>query len=181
MNYVWFLIVALALNPSTPSSLQTPSDDQSLRLRADLVLVDVLPVQKKTGRIIGDLKREDFSIVEDGVQQKVEYFSKDKLPVSIVLLVDRAGCVNPFNQQIREATIRAISHLKPEDEIAIMTFSSKIELVQPFTRERKLIAYRIIGAKQQHQSEQHYFNAYVYVASEYMRKAANPAGRRAII
>jgi len=181
MNYAWFLIVALALNPASPRSQQTSSSDESLRLRADLVLVDVLPVQKKTGRIIGDLKREDFSIVEDGVQQKVEYFSKDKLPVSIVLLVDRAGCVNPFNPQIREATIRAISHLKPEDEVAIMTFSKKVQLVQPFTRDRKLIADRIIGVERQHQSEQHYFNAAIYEASEYMRKAANPAGRRAII
>jgi Ca-activated chloride channel family protein len=83
------LPVALSNLFSVPLQTQSSSDDQSLRLRADLVLVDVLPVQKKTGRIIGDLKREDFSIVEDGVQQKVEYFSKDKLPVSIVLLVDR--------------------------------------------------------------------------------------------
>lgn len=181
MNHTWLLIVALALNSSSLPSSQAPADNESLRLRADLVLVDVLPVQKKTGRIIGDLKREDFSIIEDGVQQKVEYFSKDKLPVSIVLLVDRAGCVNPFNQQIREATIRAIGHLKPEDEIAIMTFSNKVELVQPFTRDRKVIADRIIGVERQHRSEQHYFNAAVYEASEYMRKAANPAGRRAII
>src|SRR6266480_217541 len=160
---------------------QSPADDQTLRLRSDLVLVDVLPVQKKTSRIIGDLKRDDFTISEDGVQQKIEYFSKDKLPVSVVLLVDRAGCVNPFNQQIRAATIKAISHLKPEDEVAIMTFSSKVSLVQPFTRDRTLVADKIIGVERQHQSEQHYFNAAIYEASEYMKKAANPAGRRAII
>jgi len=161
--------------------LQSPTDEQSLKLRTDLVLVDVLPVQKKTGRIIGGLKRDDFSIFEDGVQQKIEYFSKDKLPVSVVLLVDRAGCVNPFNDQIRAATVRAISHLKPEDEVAIMTFSSKIALVQPFTRDRKAIADNIMSVERQHQSEQHYFNAAIYEASEYMKKAANPAGRRAII
>src|SRR5437588_1772174 len=136
-------------------TLQSPTDEQSLKLRTDLVLVDVLPVQKKTGRIIGGLKRDDFSIFEDGVQQKIEYFSKDKLPVSVVLLVDRAGCVNPFNDQIRAATVRAISHLKPEDEVAIMTFSSKIALVQPFTRDRKAIAGNIMSVERQHQSEQH--------------------------
>jgi VWFA-related protein len=184
MYQALLLILALSLSLPSESSNQSPtpaSADESLKLRADLVLVDVLPMQKKTARIIGGLKRDDFTILEDGVQQKIEYFSKDKLPVSVVLLVDRAGCVNPFNEQVRAATIKAIGHLKPEDEVAIMTFSSKVALVQPFTRDRQVIADRIVAVERQHQSEQHYFNAAIYEASEYMKKAANPAGRRAII
>jgi Ca-activated chloride channel family protein len=160
---------------------QSTSDDQSLKLRADLVLVDVLPMQKKTGRIIGDLNKDDFLVYEDGVKQAVSHFSKDKLPVSVILLVDRAGCVNAFNDQIRAATTQAISHLKPEDEVAIMTFSSKVALFQPFTLDRRAIADKIASVERQHHSEQHYFNQAIYEASEYMKKAANPAGRRAII
>jgi Ca-activated chloride channel homolog len=160
---------------------QSPADEQSLRLRTDLVLVDVLPVQKKTGRVIGDLKKEDFTVYEDGVKQSVSHFSRDKLPVSVVLLVDRAGCVNAFNEDIRAATVKAISHLKPEDEVAVMTFSNKVALYQPFTRNRQVIADKIATVEQQHESEQHYFNAAIYEASEYMKHAANPAGRRAII
>ena len=184
MHQTLLLILALSLILPTQSVNQSPAPapaDESLKLQADLVLVDVLPVQKKTARFIGGLKRDDFTVFEDGVQQKVDYFSKDKLPVSVVLLVDRAGCVNPFNQQIRQATVKAISHLKPEDEVAIMTFSNKVALVQPFTRDRQLIADNIMAVERQHQSEQHYFNAAIYEASEYMKKAANPAGRRAII
>ncbi|MFY9607269.1 MAG: VWA domain-containing protein [Blastocatellia bacterium] len=161
-------------------SQATPASE-SVLLHADLVLMDVLAVQKKTGRIIGDLKQDDFTVFEDGVKQTVSYFSKEKLPVSIVLLIDRAGCVNAFNDQIRAATIKAISHLKPEDELAIMVFSNKVSLVQGFTRDRGLIADRINNVEPQHRSEQHYFNAAIYEASEYMKKAANPGGRRAII
>lgn len=175
--------MALMLNGflCNQSSIQTSTDEPPLKLRSDLVLVDVLPVQKKTGRVIGDLKREDFTVFEDGVQQTISHFSKDKLPVSIVLLVDRAGCVNAFNQQIRAATIQALSNLKSEDEVAIMTFSNKVALAQPFTRDRKVIADKIMAVENQHSAEQHYFNAGIYEASEYMKKAANPAGRRAII
>jgi VWFA-related protein len=176
------VVLSLALNgflPSLPST-QSP-DEQTVKLRSDLVLVDVLPVQKRTGRVIGDLKRDDFTVFEDGVEQTISHFTKDKLPVSIVLLVDRAGCVNAFSEQIRAATIQAISHLKPDDEVAIMTFSNKVELVQPFTRDRQAIADKIMAVEVQHHSEQHYFNAGMYDASEYMKKAANPAGRRAIV
>src|SRR6185436_16308644 len=73
------------------------------------------------------------------------------------------------------------SNLKPEDEVAIMTFSNKVALAQPFTRDRQVIADKIMAVENQHSAEQHYFNAGIYEASEYMRKAANPAGRRAII
>ncbi|HKS39386.1 MAG TPA: VWA domain-containing protein [Blastocatellia bacterium] len=175
------LIIVLVFTLSSFITRQSPADEQSLKLHTDLVLVDVLPVQKKTGRVISDLKKEDFTIYEDGVKQTVSHFSRDKLPVSVVLLVDRAGCVNAFNEQIRAATIQAISHLKPEDEVAVMTFSNKVALFQPFTRDRQLVANKIATVEQQHESEQHYFNAAIYEASEYMKHAANPAGRRAII
>jgi len=174
-------IFILALSNSGFGQSPAPPGEQSLRLRADLVLVDVLPVQKKTGRIIADLKHEDFEVYEDGIKQTVSHFSRDKLPVSLILLVDRAGCVNPFNDQIRAATVNAIGHLKPEDEVAIMTFSNKVALFQPFTRDRKTIADKIANVEHQHQSEQHYFNAAIYEAAEYMKRAANPAGHRAII
>ena len=62
-----------------------------------------------------------------------------------------------------------------------MTFSNKVSLQQPFTRDRSLIADKIQAVESQHHSEQHYFNAGIYEAAEYMRKAANPAGRRLII
>jgi VWFA-related protein len=174
-------ILALSNIGFGQSASQSSGNEPSYRLRADLVLVDVLPVQKKTARIIADLKQEDFSVYEDGVKQTISHFSRDKLPVSIILLVDRAGCVNPFNEQIRAATIKAIGHLKPEDEVAIMTFSNKVALFQPFTRDRKAIADKIVTVEHQHQSEQHYFNAAIYEAAEYMKRAASPAGHRAII
>jgi VWFA-related protein len=185
MNQAISFILALLVAPVNPGFQQSPQPapaaDQSLRLRTDLVLVDVLPVQRKTSRVVANLQKDDFSVYEDGVKQTISYFSRESLPVSVILLVDRAGCVNPFNEQIRAATARAINQLKPEDEVAIMTFSNKVKLFQPFTRDRKRITDKIGTVEEQHESEQHYFNQAIYEASEYMKKAANPAGRRAII
>jgi len=152
-----------------------------VKTRTDLVNVGILARQKKTGRIVTNLTQNDFTIFEDGVQQTVSYFSQERLPLSIIMLVDRAGCINAFNDQIRAATIKAFGDLKPEDEVAIMTFSNKVALAQPFTRDRQLIADKVMAVERQHHSEQHYFNAGIYEAANYMSKAANPTGRRAII
>jgi VWFA-related protein len=177
------LLIALSFTAlsSNPQTTQPTPQDQSPRLRADLVTIDVLPVQKRTGHTLPNLTRTDFTISEDGVKQTISHFSREELPISILLLVDRAGCVNAFSDQIRTATIDAVGKLKPEDEVGIMTFSNRVDLVQPFTHDRKLVGDKIMAVEHQHRSEQHYFNAAIYDASEYMQRAANPAGRRAII
>jgi VWFA-related protein len=180
ISFLTAFVIALS-SPLFQQAPPAPGGNEALRLRTDLVLVDVLPVQRKTSRVVNGLTQDDFTLYEDGVKQRVTYFSRDTLPVSVILLVDRAGCVNPFNEQIREATARAINHLKPTDEVAIMTFSNKVKLFQPFTRDRRVIGDKIGTVERQHESEQHYFNQAIYEASEYMKKAANPAGRRAII
>ncbi|HVF90417.1 MAG TPA: VWA domain-containing protein [Blastocatellia bacterium] len=181
LRSVAILIFSLAFSLTGQPWRQDAPDEQTLRLRADLVVIDLLPVQKKSGRILADLSKDDVVLYEDGVKQSVSHFSRGKEPVSILLLVDRAGCVNAFNEQIRAATVEAINRLKPEDEVAIMTFSNKVRLQQPFTRDRSSIADKIQAVETQHHSEQHYFNSGIYEAAEYMKKAANPAGRRVII
>jgi VWFA-related protein len=160
---------------------QSSTDDQVVKTRTDLVNLGILARQKKTGRILTNLIKDDFTIFEDGVQQTVSYFNQERLPLSIILLVDRAGCINAFNDQIRAATVKAFGDLKSEDEVAIMTFSNKVALAQPFTRDSQLITEKVMAVERQHHSEQHYFNAGIYEAANYMSKAANPAGRRAII
>ncbi|HEX5080780.1 MAG TPA: VWA domain-containing protein [Blastocatellia bacterium] len=175
------LITPLLILIYRPVFGQTSPNDQVVKTRTDLVNVGILARQKKTGRIITNLTRNDFTIFEDDVRQTVSYFSKERLPLSIILLVDRAGCINAFNDQIRAATVKAFGGLAPEDEVAIMTFSNKVALAQPFTRDSQLIADKVMAVERQHHSEQHYFNAGIYEAANYMSKAANPAGRRAII
>ena len=160
---------------------QSGVEEPPLKMRTELVNVDVLARQKATGRIVSNLGKEDFSVFEDGVQQTISHFSQEELPLSIVLLVDRAGCINAFSDQIRAATIKALGDLKAEDEVAIMTFSSKVALAQEFTRDRQVVADQIMAIEQQHHSEQHFFNAGIYEAATYMSKAANPTGRRVII
>ena len=176
-----FFFFTLLLLAAASAFGQSSSEQQTLKVRTELVNVGVLARQKKTGRIINDLSKDDFTILEDGIKQTISHFSQERLPLSIILLVDRAGCINAFNDQIREATIAAFAQLKAEDEVAIMTFSNKVDLAQPFTRDRQSIADSIMSVDRQHRTEQHYFNAGVHEAANYMSKAGNPIGRRAII
>lgn len=160
---------------------QGAAQAQAIKVRTDLVNIEALVRQKEGGRIIGNLGQEDFTIYEDGVQQTLSHCSQQKLPLSIVLLVDRAGCINAFDERIRDATRKAFGALQAEDEVALFTFSSKVQMVQPFTKDRQLISEKITAIEPQHHSEQHYFNAGIYEAATYLNQAANPLGRRVIL
>src|SRR6185369_17693921 len=99
--------------------------------------------QKKTARIVGGLMKEDFQLYEDGIKQEITHFSKDQLPLSVVVAIDRGpACPHPldvWSDAAHRAAREALEGLKPVDEIAVMTFTDSTKLIQPFTRNRILI------------------------------------------
>src|SRR5215471_21690891 len=112
------------------------ASQEVVKVDVDLVTVDALVLEKKTARIVGGLKREDFQIYEDGAKQQISHFSQDSLPLSVLLLIDRGGCLDPFGDKVRRAAREAIERLKPVDEVAIMTYHNSTQLLQGFTKNR---------------------------------------------
>src|SRR5258707_15118522 len=109
-----------------------------VKVDADLVTMDALVVQKNTARVFGGLKKEDFVLMEDGAKQEITHFSQDSLPLSVLLLIDRGGCLDPFNTQVHRAASDAIARLKPADEVAGMNYHETTRLLHGFTPEPSL-------------------------------------------
>jgi len=152
-----------------------------LKVDVDLVTVDALVLQKQTARVVGDLTKDDFVLAEDGVKQQITHFSQDSLPLSVLLLVDRGGCLDPFGSEVREAARDAIAHLKPTDEVALMTYHSNVELMQEFTRDRGLIADALNHVPPHDEQASHCLNKAFMDAAQYIQRAGNPIGRRVIV
>src|SRR5262249_1514464 len=134
-------VAALAVFSQARQSQQ----DRAIRLTTDLVVIDTQVVNKKSGLAIGALHENDFIVYEDGVRQTISHFSQDKLPLSIILLVDVSASVRPILNEIRQGATTALDTLKPEDEVALMAFATRTQVVQGFTRDRNLIRKGIEG------------------------------------
>lgn len=147
----------------------------------DLVTIDALVLQKQTARVVGDLTKDDFVISEDGVSQALTHFSQDSLPLSVLLLVDRGGCLDPFGSEVRQAARNAIGHLKPTDEVALMTYHDDVRLLQPFTSDRRSISEALDQVPPHEERAQHCLNKAFAGAADYMQRAGNPIGRRVIV
>lgn len=154
---------------------------ETIKVDVDLVTVDALVLQKKTARVVGDLKQADFLILEDGTKQEITHFSQDSLPLSVLLLVDRGGCIDPFGTEVHRAANEALARLKLTDEVAVMTYHDDVELLQEFTRDRGQIADALDRISDTRTWADHCLNKAFAKAADYMVTAGNPVGRRVII
>jgi VWFA-related protein len=156
-------------------------DEEVIKTDVDLVVLDALVVQKKTGRVVGDLRREDFALTEDGVAQQITQFSQNSLPLSVLLLIDRGGCLDPFGENVRRAARESVSRLKESDEVAVMAYHDTAELVEGFTRDRGAVADALERVPGHEEEASHCLDTAFYEAARYMVKAGNPVGRRVIV
>ena len=190
---VTFLLIAAAYlaSPVLPQSRErtvTPSRTEAnirvadiIKTDVDLVTIDALVLQKNTARVVGGLKQPDFLVSEDGSKQTITHFSQDNLPLSVLLLIDRGGCLDPFGEDVRNAAKDALSRLKPTDEVAVMTYHDTAELRQEFTRDRRSLEHALDYVPPHDERANHCLNIAFDEAANYMMKAGNPNGRRVIV
>ena len=167
---------------SNDNANRTPATrDEVVKVDVDLVTIDALVLQKNTARIVGGLKKEDFLVFEDGAKQEITHFSQDTLPLSVLFLIDRGGCLDPFGDQVHRATREAIERLKPTDEVAVMTYHNSTRLLQGFTRNRIQIEEALNRVAMHDEEADHCLNKLFFDAADYMVTASNPEGRRVIV
>lgn len=169
------LVVLAAFVFQTPTQAQEQSQTV-IHVNVNLVLVDAT-VKTKAGQIMADLKKEDFELREDGLAQKIEVFSRDELPLNVALVLDLSDSIGPFLAPLRQAAATALAALKPEDEVALFTFSTEAELRVPFTTDKNKIAQQINAFQVGGATN---INDGIFVAAQYLLNTP-PKGRRVII
>ena len=183
MRLQGFLPIICILTGSSLVSAPQDLTDQNgtYRVNVRLVMVDAQVVNKKTHQVVSSLKPDDLEIYEDGVRQSLSTFSQDELPLSVVLLFDLTDSVRPVLKPLAEGARKALDHLKPEDEVAVMVYSSAARVVQDFTTDRELAAAAIKKASGMESGEAAFFNEAIFQAAAHLARSAGANRRRVII
>ena len=101
-------------------------------------------VTNQSGVHITDLTKNDFRLFEDGQPRPIEFFRKDlNVPVSVGILVDTSGSMEPKIMQARAAIAEFIRDLNPKDDVFLFAFSDKPFLLQPFTTNHNALMSRL--------------------------------------
>jgi VWFA-related protein len=182
LGAVLFLSLLLCCGRGAAQSSPSGSEDAPvIRVSSEFVLVDALVENRKTGALMGSLGVNDFQLSEDGIPQTITYFSHDQLPLSVVFLFDLTMTVRPVLKLLAEAAREILGHLKPQDEVAVMVFSSHTELLEDFTTDRSLAAAAVEKASEMKSGDGTFIHEDMYEAVEQATKSTVPQSRRALV
>ncbi len=107
--------------------------DDVISVNTSEVLLPVT-VRDRTGRLIINLKKNDFRVLEDGVLQPLSDLSLRQAPVDVALVVDASSSVAENLDDFRHAVEGFASHLGTEDRLSLIQFDDKVLLLQDWTR-----------------------------------------------
>jgi VWFA-related protein len=123
--------------PPTPKKVED-LPDYSLKVNVPLVNVDVM-VTTKNGQFVPGLKKENFRVLEDGVQQQVSHFTVSQAPITAVLLVEFASTNYIFMTQALQASYAFANSLKKDDWVAVAYYDMQPHILVDFTQDKRAI------------------------------------------
>jgi Ca-activated chloride channel homolog len=108
--------------PPNPSAAQQP-----IRSGARTVAIYATATDED-GRLVGDLTRDDFEVLDNGRPQPLTIFSAETLPISVVLLLDRSLSMQANFRLVEVAAGEFVKRLEPADTARIGSFSTRVQL-----------------------------------------------------
>ncbi|HUK91178.1 MAG TPA: VWA domain-containing protein, partial [Blastocatellia bacterium] len=124
------------------SERDAPENETPIRLEARLVNLNISAVNH-AGLAVPNLKKEDFSVFENGVKQYISFFEKNDSPVNLMLLLDLSSSARDKIKLIKAAAARFINLLPPGDRIGVAAFTRRYYPISDFTSDHALLQERI--------------------------------------
>jgi Ca-activated chloride channel homolog len=104
-------------------------------LRTDVEEVVLSATVLEGNRLVPDLKKENFEVLEDGTKQNIISFQHTDVPVSIALVVDNSGSMSRKRPSVNKSALDLIQASNPQDEAFVVNFSDEAFIDQDFTSD----------------------------------------------
>lgn len=113
----------------TPEEKEPEIDeDDVVKVSTSLITIPA-EVVDRNGRYAGNLRKEDFHLYENGVEQEITNFASVEEPFTVALLLDVSGSTQTQLQAIRAAANTFITRMRPNDRLMIVSFDGKINIM----------------------------------------------------
>ena len=88
------------------------------------------------GRLVPDLTKDDFEILDNDKVQSIIYFENVIQPISVVVMLDTSGSMTGSISLLKEAAEQFLLRLLPADQGRVGAFNDKIQISAHFTKNR---------------------------------------------
>ena len=154
-------------------------EEDNTPVKVDTLLYTIpLTVSDRKGTYIAGLKKEDFTIYEDGLSQKIELFLNEDAPMNVAILLDTSYSTRDVLDNIQKAARDFIKILRPEDRAVIVSFDERTVFLTKLESDRKTLSGAIERVRVSSVNGSNMYEAIERVTANYF---AALKGRKAII
>jgi Ca-activated chloride channel homolog len=129
-SIIFVLMAVLGSAAATPAGAQFSSGVSVVEVYAT--------ASDRNGEPVRGLTKEDFAVTERGLPQVVSVFAAGDFPLSVAVAIDRSfSMAGPRLAVARSAARTFLGELRPEDEAAVLTIGSQVEVAAPLSTDRR--------------------------------------------
>ncbi|MCY7345015.1 MAG: VWA domain-containing protein [Pyrinomonadaceae bacterium] len=123
-------------------------DEEVLKIKTNIVNVDAVVYNKKTGQIITGLKRENFAVFENGVKQEITNFATPEAPITVTMVIEFSKWTETFGsfgtrgqEQGTLEVVRPVAYFTskfikpPNDYASVIAFDIRPTPITDFTND----------------------------------------------
>lgn len=119
-------------------------DDDDTPIKIDTTLLTMpVTVSDGKGRNIAGLKKDNFTIYQDGFEQDIEYFFNEEAPMNVALLIDTSASTKQALDNIQKAARDFLKLLRPEDKGIVVSFDYRTLFLTDLTSDKKKLSRAI--------------------------------------
>ena len=144
------IVVLVHLPLASPASAQDTDTPTAFRFRSGVELINVsATVTDRRGHFVTTLDQDDFLVYDDGEPQRITHFSRERVPVSLGIVLDTSGSMEGERMSAARAALDRFLFdlLGPDDEVFLYRFSYEPRLVHDWTTEPARVSRALGGIR----------------------------------
>ena len=177
MKIVYTLLLLIFPVLIVQTAAQSDESGKNLGKNAVSVRAPVI-VSDREGHYIPNLKKEDFSIFQNGVKQNITFFATYDEPLNVALLLDTSGSTEEVVKKIKSAAGDFVKLLNSQDKCLIATFDNQVKILNDFTSDRQTLKSSVAQIRNSKFGGTLMYNAVEQIAQ---KSFADVAGRKVIV
>jgi Ca-activated chloride channel homolog len=141
------LVFCIAASANDRSVVSAQGQNET-RIVAKVELVQVpVTIFDDKGAVATGLQKSDFRVFDDGIEQRILYLERERVPISFVVLADLSSSMTRKIPFVQEAALSLLDSLEDQaryrDEYSILGIAKRCKLLMPFTSDERLLERRL--------------------------------------
>ncbi len=146
LSVVFLMLAPWPWWPPAANGQDSQKEQMPIRVSVERVNVGVV-VTDSSGHLVDQLKREDFRVFDDGVEQRLTNFAAVDEPAQVLLLIEAGPAVYLLEEGHLRAAYTLLNGLAPGDRIALVKYSDAPKPILDFTADKQAALVGLDGVQ----------------------------------